>query len=232
MRSMLLAMTLIATQGFSAVNIAGVNVWGKVEVAPAYLHLDIIEGNHTRSQLDMAAIRSDAVVIIGEGWNVRPNIMWGKNGGEFFTTGIGFGRCIPFREKFIFTPLVGVTYSQLLTSLRLTFPDIGTLTWNERFEATAPWVGLEACYIITPCWRLTGQAQYAWSRSHTVIKHNGTEIVNAHDDSQGPNFGLLLEHDLNKNWSVNVGMGWNLSLSRDKNGIRGRGTKVGLVRWF
>lgn len=218
---------LLAQTALGAIEIAGVEVWGKVELSGAYVHLDIIEANKTVSKKDLPAVRSDAVIIIGQGWNIRPTVMWGRYKTEFFTAGIGFGRCIPVKDWLIFTPLVGVNYSQVLTSVHLDLPVVGSTKFREKFEATAPWVGLETTYVINTCWRVTGVAQYAWSRSHTKLGD-----LHFNDDSKGPNFGVQLEHDLSKKWSINLGAGWNLSLSRDSNGIRARGAKIGLARWF
>lgn len=228
MRPALLTFLVFAHTTLTAFEVGGVKIWGKVEAGPAYIHLDVIENKKTVDKMDLPAVRTDAIVIIGEGWNVRPTFMWGKNDGEFLAAGIAFGRCIPCGKKWIFTPLVGVTYTQVLTDIDLEFPDVGALNFKEKFESIAPWLGLEATFIITPSWRLTGVAQYAWSRSRTVIE----DLFNSKSDSSGPNFGVQLEHDLSQKWSVNLGAGWNLSLSRDNSGIRGKGVKLGIARWF
>jgi hypothetical protein len=224
----ILSLLALSCSSLSAFEICNVNVWGKVEAGPAYIHLDIIRNHKTAFKMDMPAVRADATVIIGQGWNFRPVVMWGKHEGEFLSTGIGFGRCIPFNDSVIFTPLIGVNYSQVLTHFRYFIPMLGKIEIKQKFEAWAPWLGLEGTYIISSCWRLTAQGQYAWSRSRTCTEGLG----DCKSDSKGPVFGLLVEHDFSKKWSMNLGAGWNLSLSKDKCGIRGRGIKLGIARWF
>jgi hypothetical protein len=203
-------------------------VWGKVDLSPSYVHLDILEANRTVQKIDMAAIRVDGLVIFCDGWCVKPLFMYGKNNAELTTAGIGFGHCIPFWECYYFTPTVGVSYTNINTTFHLHHPLAGHLEFHERFRSLAPYVCFELSYSIRKNMRITGSFQWAWSRTHTKIKG----LINVKSNSNGPNVGLQYEYDLNKCWSVNIGAAYNESMGETKDGIRAWGGKLGLARWF
>lgn len=203
-------------------------VWGKVELSPAYVHLDILEKNNTIQKIDMPAVRFDALIIFCDGWCVKPLVMYGKNKAELTTAGIGIGHCIPFWECFYFTPSVGVTYTNMTTKFHLHHPIAGHLEFHERFRSVAPYLCVELTYSIRTNMRVTGSFQWSWSRTHTVIKH----LLDDKSNSNGPNYGLQFEYDLNKCWSVNIGGAYNESLGKTKDGIRAWGGKIGFARWF
>ena len=208
------------------------NICGKFDCGHAYVHLDILESNRTVERIDLPAAKIDINVVITGGWLLKPTFLYGKNNGhnngELLIAGIGLGHCFPIQEKWSITPSVGVTYTDIHTDVHLTIPEMGRLKFKEEFESTAPYVALEATYKIIPCLRLSGLVQYAWSRSHTTIKN----LLKSKNDSKGPNYGLMLEYDLNDCMSVNIAAGYNISLSKEKHGIRGRGIKMGFVYWF
>ena len=202
---------------------------GKFEIAPAFVHIDVLEKHNTVKKINMGAIRSEAYWVIGKGWMLKPLALYGKgDGGELTTASLGFGRCIPLGKQFVLTPSVGATYTCLNTSFEVDHEIFGPLEFKESFHSISPYIGLELNYRIRPNLRIGGSIQYAWSRCKTRIKHLFTQKGN----SQGPNLSALLEYDFNQEWSINVGFAYNESLSRDKDGLRGYGAKLGLVRWF
>lgn len=202
---------------------------GKVELAPAYIHIDVIESRNTIKELDMAGVRADISYVFEDGWMIKPSALYGKEkDGEIVNFAFGFGRCIPINKKWIITPTGGVTYTNMGTSIHLDLGAMGEVDFRERFKAIAPYVGMEVIYNIAPCWRICANAQYSWSRSKTEIKNLLTEKSNA----EGPAYALLVEYDITKCWSVNIGGAYNESYSKEKNGIRARGGKIGIVRWF
>jgi hypothetical protein len=203
-------------------------VWGKVELSPAYVHLDILESNDTIQIIDMPAVRFDALIVFCDGWCVKPLVMYGKNKAELTTAGVGIGHCIPFWECFYLTPSVGVTYTHLATELHVHHPVAGHLEFDEHFCSLAPYASVELTYAICSNMRVTGCFQWAWSRTHTKIKH----VLNDKSNSSGPNYGLQFEYDFDKCWSINIGAGYNESLGKTKDGIRAWGGKVGIARWF
>ena len=57
-------------------------------------------------------------------------------------------------------------------------------------------------------------------------------IVNDKSHSDGPNYSLGIDYSLSKHWSVMLGFGYNITLSKEKHGIRGKGAKLGLSYYF
>jgi hypothetical protein len=202
---------------------------GKIEIAPSYVHIDLIESNDTIKRIDMAAIRVEGAWCFGKGYYLKPFGMYGKQGdSELTTAGISIGRCIPLGKAFLLSPSVGVNYTKLNTTINLTFPEIGDFKFQESFTGWAPFVALELVYNICPNLRASTSVQYAWSRSTTDIK----DVLRAKSDSEGFAYAAMLEYDFSACWSVNAAVAYNESYSKEKNGIRGRGGKIGLVRWF
>ncbi len=202
---------------------------GKIEVAPSYIHIDIIQASDTVQTLDLIAVRAEAAYVMWKGLYLKPLAMYGKGKhAEFSTAGINLGSCIPLCDKFTLAPSIGINYSNLNATVFLDFGELGTFKLHENFEGWAPYISLELVYCIQTDLRLSFSGQYAWSRSETTVKNFFTDT----SDAQGPAYALMLEYDFNPCWSVNIAGAYNESFSKQKNGIRGRGTKVGLVRWF
>ena len=200
----------------------------KVDIGPAYVHLDVLNEKKTVKKLDMPAIRGDLSLVIGRGWCLKPTALYGKgDSGELQTYGICAGRCLPIFECIIVTPQIGVTYTRLATSIHL-----ASIKFHERMRSLSPYAGAEVILKFAKDWRLCLSAQYAWSRSKTKIKKFPFELPHPIEHSDGPNYGILLEYDINHDWSVNIGAAYNETLSKEDNGIRARGAKIGIARWF
>jgi hypothetical protein len=207
----------------------GAECMGKFEVAPTFIHIDVLEQRNTVKKINMGALRSEGNFIISKGWVLKPLVLYGKgDNGELTTASIGFGRCIPLGKRFLLTPSVGTTYTCLNTSFTFEHEIFGPLEFKESFHSVSPYIGLELNYRIKPNLRLGASVQYAWSRSKTKIKH----LLTHKGNSEGPNYSALLEYDFNQKWSINVGFAYNESLSKEKDGLRGYGAKLGFVRWF
>lgn len=201
----------------------------KIEVAPAYIHIDVIEGRKTVKELDMGGIRADVCWVSTNGWLIKPSGIYGKEkGGELSTGNIAFGRSIPLNKKWILSPSIGISYTQMKTSIHIDLGEIGKKKYKERFDGYCTYGSLELIYNIAKNVRVCASAQYGWSRSKTIIKG----LFTSKSDAEGPSYAAQIEYDINKNWSVNLGGAYNESFSEEKNGIRGRGIKLGIARWF
>ena len=202
------------------------DTFGKVELAPAYVHLDILEQNKTVQRVDMAAIRFDGLLVFWDGWCIKPMAMYGKNQAELFSAGIGIGHCIPW-ECYYLTPSVGISFTNINTTFKFSHP-FGTLEFHEQFRSYSPYISLELTTCFSEDFRISYLIQWAWARTHTHIKH----LIDVKGHSSGPNFGVHVEYDVAKCWSVSVAGGYNKSLSETKDGVRAWGGKVGIERWF
>ncbi len=204
---------------------------GKAELAPTYVHVDVLQSNNTVKDLDLAAIRGELSWIVWKGYYVKPMILYGtEDDGQILTTGLSIGRCIPlFDGRLTLSPQAGIAYTHLKATLHADF-GMGSFKLHEEFSGWAPGIGLEATYRICKGLRVSAGVLYAWSHSKTKIK----EFPDLSDtsDSQGPSYSAMIEYDLNDCWSVNLGGAYNESFSKEKDGIRARGLKLGLARWF
>lgn len=200
---------------------------GKADLGVTLMRLELLDfGKKRMKKMDMVGLKGDLTWIIYRGWCLKPMCLLGWGEGELSSVGLGFGRCLPLNDNFTLLPSIGYTYTYLKTEIDI--PAFGLKDQREKFSATAPYVGLEAIYNFWQCWRISGQVLYGWSHSTTKIEH----FPSSKDKTRGPNYGLQIERDLNGNWSLNLGFGYNITLSKENQGLRGKGMKLGLAYWF
>lgn len=198
----------------------------KIDAGPAWVHIDVLESNHTIKKIDMPAIKADSTFLLWKGICLKPAFLYGRiNDSETFSGSCGLGHYIPITSTFSITPCIGCTYTQFKTTLDLNpfFLDV-----KERFRSVSPYASLEASYCFMPGWRVCGIFQYVISRTHTTIKGFGT--TKSHP--KGPNYALVLEHDINANWSINIAGAYNISLTKEKHGLRAYGARIAAAYWF
>lgn len=193
--------------------------------------------------MDLGAIKGDVNWKFWEPLLIKPTVLYGKGRGkdEAVQAGFGLGACIPFKDKWYFTPTLGVNWGWIKTGFELDVPmpiaDAPPnmppfinvhLKLTEKFRSISPYVAFEASYTIVKGWRAVGNIQYSYSRTHTFIK----PLVHDKSHSQGFSYSAMIEHDLNQKISINVGAAYNLSLTKEKHGMRIWGFKLGLAYWF
>jgi hypothetical protein len=205
---------------------------GKVDIGPAFVHLDVLEHGHTVKRMDIPAIKCDVNfrVFPDHPWLcgicLKPGVIYGSGNGKYFSTSVGLGHLIPVNDTFCITPSIGYCYTNIRTSFN--YEPLGLRHLKERFTSDGLYLALDFNYTFTPGWRISGVYQYSWSWSHTKISKLGS----SDSKPKGWSGGLLLEHDLNQHWSINVGGAYNESLTNEKHGIRGYGFKTGIAYWF
>lgn len=219
LHSILLALSLFFFSSLPA-------LCGRVDVGPAWLDIDILTSGKTTKTLHMLGVKGDATLLVYEGLCIKPSFIWGSNGGGLTSGTIAVGYYIPLTSKFKILPNVGVTWSYLHT--KVDFEPLQMHGLKERFRSSSPFIGMEICYSITDRLTLMGIYQYAWSHTHTKIK----PVVSDTSHSCGPNYAVALDYSLNKSWSVSCGAGYNITLSKEKHGLRGKGVKVGAAYYF
>lgn len=204
-------------------------VGGKIDVGPAFVHIDILESGHTVKRMDMWAFRGDFSYTLYEGLYIKPTVLYGHGSaakGGIFSGGAALGYYVPCNKKLAIAPMVGVSYTHLWT--KIDFPPFMLENLQERFKSVSPFIGIDLYWTICPGLRLSGSFQYSWSRTHTTIQ----KLIKDKSRSKGPIYGLMLEYDLSEKWSINIGGAYNISLSKEKHGLRGTGAKLGLAYWF
>lgn len=231
-RMILGAATLISAMTASG-NGLQPELWGKVDVAPVYVHLDILESGHTIKNHNMGGVKADATVgfFSDMGWVIKPTALYATtcSHSQLFTGGAYFGHVTPICKGLYLTPLLGCMYTYMDT--RIQIPFFGDTNLKERFYSVSPCVGLEGIYSFTPNFRICALYQYSWSRTKTRIS---TPIATIKDTShtEGSSYSAMLEYDLNDCWSVNIGGAYNISLTKERHGLRGAGAKLGVAYWF
>lgn len=203
-------------------------ICGKIDAGPAWVHIDVLESNHTVKKIDMPAIKADSTLILWKGICLKPSMLYGRiSNSETFSGGLGLGHYTPITSTFSVTPSIGCSYTQFKTTLHIDYFGL-PLSLKERFRSVSPYAALEASYCFTPGWRICGIFQYVFSRTHTTIKNLGT--TKSHP--KGPNYVLLLERDLNAHWSINIAAAYNISLTKEKHGLRAYGARIAAAYWF
>jgi hypothetical protein len=201
----------------------------KIEAGPAFLHIDVLESGHTIKKLNMTAIKADASFIIWKGVCLKPTILYARQGhSEIASGGCGIGHYCPINKKFSVTPSIGCNFTQFKTNIYIPVSEFFKLQLRERFHSISPYVSLDASYCFAEGWRVIGIYQYVWSRTWTKIKDFGTDKSRP----KGANYALVLERDINDHWSVNIAAAYNVSLTKEKHGLRGYGARLAFAYWF
>jgi len=199
---------------------------GRVDVGPLIMDIDILESGKTIETLHMKGVKGDATLLVYEGLCIKPGFIWGQGHGELTSGTIAVGYYIPVTKKLKLLPNVGVTWSYLYTHIDL--EDVGLFHLKERFRSSSPFIGMEICYTLTDKWSFMGIYQYAWCQTHTKI----TSIGSDKSHSCGPNYAIAVEYSLDAHWSMTAGAGYNITLSKEKHGLRGKGAKLGIAYYF
>lgn len=221
--SILNVMIFLFMMAFSSLHC---EICGKADLGGTLMDVDILESGKTIKTLHMKGVKGDATVAVYEGLCIKPSFIWGKGGGQLFAGTAAVGYCIPLAKTFKILPHVGVTWSYLET--RVDLENFCLFDLKERFRSSSPFIGMEFCYSITSRWTVMGLYQYAWCRTHTKIG----SVVSQKSHSCGPNYALGIDYSINEHWSVVCGLGYNITLSKEKHGIRGKGAKLGLAYYF
>lgn len=221
-------LTLVALLSFIETSLCA-ECQGKADLGVIALKVDMINSGKKTESLDMMGIRGDATILFYKGFCVKPVFIFARDSGHgrLASGSIALGHYVPLSKQICLLPSVGVSTSEIRSMLKYEMFGIN-FKHKEKFNAISPFVGIDLVYSINDDWVITGVAQYAWARTHTHIE----KIVRSKGHSQGPNLGLLVDYYLNKEWSINAGLGYNSSLSKEKHGSRIFGGKVGVAYWF
>ena len=211
---------------------------GKLDVGPAYVHVDVLESGKTVKAMHMGALKVDATLLLYRGTGVKAGGLAATGQGDLASYYVAGCQYLPLNDRFSLLPSVGVSFSYLRTTIHQEHLLLFHL--KERFRSVTPYVALEFSYKINEKWYLSGMYQYGWARSHTKIrttKKTGTPfgkqvIFTDHSHSCGPNYSLGVDYTLNEKWSVNFGGAYSLTLSKEKHGLRGYGFKLGASYYF
>jgi Outer membrane protein beta-barrel domain len=199
---------------------------GKVDVGATLFDIDLLKSGKTEKTLHMVGVKGDATIMVYEGLCLKPTVLWGKGDGELIAGSLAVGYYLPVCKDLRLIPNVGCSWSYLHTWINL--EQIGLMHQKERFRSDSPFIGMDICYSLTSKLTLMAMYQYGWARTHTQIG----SVVTEKSHSCGPNYSLGFDYSMNQQWSIVGGIGYNLTLSKEKHGLRGKGAKLGLAYYF
>lgn len=201
-------------------------IHGKVDLGPTLIDIDILQSGKTMETLHMKGVKGDSTLLVYEGLCLKPGFIWSRGHGQLVAGSIGVGYYLPMTKNFKILPYVGMAWSYLHT--RVDLEQLGLFNLRERFRSSSPFIGMELCWTFLEKWTLMAIYQYGWSHTHTKIG----SIVSDKSHSDGPNYSLGIDYSIHSQWSVIFGVGYNVTLSHEKHGIRGKGAKLGLAYYF
>lgn len=199
---------------------------GKVDIGPTFLSVDILKSGKTEKTLEMWGVKADATILVYQGLCIKPSFLGGWGHGELEAGTLAIGYYIPLHKCFKIVPNVGVTFSYLTTHIDV--EPLGLFHLKERFRSSSPFIGMDLCYSVTDRLTVIALYQYAWSHTHTKIR----PIVSEKSHTCGPNYSLGLDYSLTQQWSITFGVGYNITLSKEKHGLRGKGARLGVAYYF
>ena len=199
---------------------------GKVDIGPILIDIDILESGKTIDKQHMKGVRGDSTIVLWKGIFIKPSYTWATGDGRLSAGGVGIGQYVPLGDKWTLMPSVGISFS-LLTS-NIDIEPLGLSDLTQKFKSRNPYIAIDFTYLLAEKWTLMVTVQYAWCRTETTIK----SVFSDKSRSVGPNYSLGIDYSLNKNWSITFAGGYNISLSKEKHGIRAKGIKLGLAYYF
>ena len=199
----------------------------KLDIGPVFLQIDVLQHGKTEKRMELWGFKGDLNYVFENGFSIKPSVLYGGGDGYLTNGGLGLGWYIPINDKITIGPFIGFTYSYVKTKTHL--PQFLLKDIQEQFQSLCGWGAVEAIWCFISTWRLIVSYQYGWCRTRTKL-----EVIPGKIDghSQGSNYGIMLENDFIDNWSVNLGFGYNISLSKERHGLRAKGIKLGLAYWF
>lgn len=219
-------LSLCLTLFLIPITLSGEGCQGRIDVGPAYVNIDMLESGHTARSLDLYGGKLDGTLTLYKGLCIKPSLLVANGKANLDSWSLGLGFCIPFYSDFNVTPAVG--YTQTRFKSRLNLPQYGLYHLREKFKSQGMYVGADLCWNFAKTWRTYIQYQYSWSYVRTTLR----PIYRVKDHTQGPSYALAVEKDLASWCSLSLAGGYNISLSKEKHGLRGKGIKLGFAVWY
>ncbi|MFV0339016.1 MAG: hypothetical protein ACK5MA_00080 [Parachlamydiaceae bacterium] len=198
----------------------------RFDVGPAFASIDMLESGHTKRTLNLWGVRADATILIWKGLCIKPTFLSVDGNANLNSGSIALGFCFPIVDKVSVTPSYGYTETRFKS--RINFREFNLLNLREKFHSKGQFVAVDGCWTFIPGARVYAGFQWAWSRVHTTVR----PLYKVTQHCQGPSYSGCLEYDLTPCLSINIAGAYNLSLSKEKHGLRGKGGKLGLVYWY
>jgi hypothetical protein len=198
----------------------------RFDIGPAFASIDMLESGHTKRTLDLWGFRADATILIWKGLCIKPTFLAVDGNANLNSGSIALGFCFPVVDKVTITP--SFWYTETHFKSRINFREFGLLNLREKFRSKGQFIAVDGCWTFIPGARVYAGFQWAWSTVHTTVR----PLYKVKQHCKGPSYSGCLEYDLTPCLSINIAGAYNLSLSKEKHGLRGKGGKLGLVYWY
>ncbi len=216
----------LATVGlFAGSAEAGLELHGKIDAGPAYVHLDNILNGKVVNKEDLWGGQLSTVTLLWKGLGVKTSTLYASgNASTLSMNSAALGFYIPVTEWLGVMPFGGFGISRYATHL-----DVGTpfgvvpnVKWTTNSHT--PQTGLDLYLMPTDWLRISGTVAYGWSNTSSHMR----DIESRKQSSQGFNYAAVVEYLLNDHWSLNAAGAWYESLSKEKHGLRAMGASLRL----
>ncbi len=218
---------------------------GRVDVGPVYVQVQVLEDGSKMQEINLFGGRVDASILPfkDSGFAIKPTATASRGDGEFYTYGVGLGYYIPFFKCCYFVPVAGLGWTNLSTTVDLTFPtglqppfpgEVLVRDIDERFRSDSRYLGFELMCQFRESIYTTFIYQYAWADGDTRLRDDffpGGEVVSKGKTS-GANFAVSIDYYFTKCFSTSIAAGVNNSLDENRFGIRAYGVKLSVGYYF
>lgn len=210
-------------------------IQGAADLGATWLKVDVLESGKTVDTLYMRGVRGEATVAVYQGLAVKPLFLFAWGHGDLATGSLAVGYYLPVAEKWRIFPNFGGTLSYLSTKIDVEVDEIPGLRFEdvkERFRSSTAFLGLDVHFLATDKITVRLSYQYGWSHTHTKLSHKEHELPNSKGHSCGGNYALGVDYAVTPSWSITAGAAYNITLSKEKHGLRGCGGKLGVSYYF
>lgn len=197
---------------------------GRIGVGGILTHVDFYDLGRIIKKVNLKGFRADGIYMLWGGVCIKPSLMMAWGEGRLLNGGISIGHFLPLTKKLLLLPNIGYMYSNHTTTVGF----LNLMNFDVKIKMHSPYIGLDAIFFASKCWRIMGCVQYSWCKMHMDF----IKLHKVQRNSRGPNWGILIERSITKNWTVNCGGGVNISLSREKNGFKSRAITIGAAYTF
>jgi hypothetical protein len=216
---------------------------GKLELGPAYMHIDMLSDGVIRNKLDLYGMQANASVIVWKGATFKLGGIYGRNDGQVNSLSFAAGWTIPLEVygwKFYITPNGGYTIGYLRgnTDLDARFIPLNGIRVKQAFHNKTPFVGIDITSVISEKWTTTTVIQYGWTRSKVTWDNPavmGVSMIPANGqttESRGFNLGSVVDYWVTENWSINLAVGTQHSRGKEKDATKAFGGRIGVGYYF
>lgn len=201
---------------------------GKVDSGSIYMKIDILRDGNSIKELKLGGVGGNGTFVhTGSGFAVKPTFTVAEgNGTDYHQFGCGLGWYIPICQWGSFTPVVGGATSRMMTTTD--FPPLGLANVGQRFQTSSFYVGGDLAVHLGKCFLVSGGVQYNWSQTSMDLG----AVLHTDTSTTGPYAYLMVDYYLNKCWSLQVAGAFSRVISKEKDGTKGQGIRIGSAHTF